>query len=237
MELKPKSSSFLNGIIFAISYFSILPIRLKTFEADDKFYRGVIYGLPIVGFLLSVCTIAIFFILNSVFPVIYSAFLSSIVYLVLYGFLHLEAVCDTIDGWYASLSKKDVYEVMKEPQIGAMGALGAFCLVLVKVAILTYLFYLEAFWVIIISLVLSRFVLYFILDLEIHEKSSFLIYMKNVKQKSFIIDTSLFFIDYLVRKITKKLVEKIGFINGDISGFSIEIIEIILLHIGLIIVL
>jgi cobalamin synthase len=146
-------------------------------------------------------------------------------------------VCDTIDGWYASLSKKDVYEVMKEPQIGAIGALGAFCLVLLKVAILTYLFYLEAFWVIIISLVLSRFVLYFILDLEIHEKSSFLIYMKNVKQKSFIIDTSLFFIDYLVRKITKKLVEKIGFINGDISGFSIEIIEILLLHIGLIIVL
>lgn len=237
MELKPRSSNFLNGVIFAISYFSMIPLRLKSFEADDRFYRGVIYGLPIVGFLLAVLSIIVFLVLNSLFPTIYSAFLSSVFYLIFYGFLHLEAVADTIDGWYASLSKKDVYKVMKEPQVGALGAIGTFCLILVKLAVLTYLFYLNAFFAVIIVLVLSRFVLYFILELDIHEKSSFLVFMKKSKIKNFIFDVSLYPINFLVKIIVNKLVSKVGFINGDIAGFTIEIVEIILLHIALVVIL
>lgn len=237
MELKPRSSSFLNGMIFAVSYFSALPLSLKSFEADDRFYRGVIYGLPITGALLAIFTIVIFFILNLFFPSLYSGFLSALLYLFLYGFLHLEAVADTIDGWYASLSNKDVYSVMKEPQIGAMGAIGAFCIVLLKVAAITYLFYLGGFLVIFAAFVLSRFSLYFILELELHKQSSFLISMQKAKQKCYFLEVFLIFLKWIVFAIINKISKKIGFINGDIAGFCIELTELILLNMGLLLIL
>ena len=79
------------------------------------------------------------------FPILYKAILCAILYLFLYGFLHLEAVCDTIDGYFASLSNKDVYEVMHEPQVGSIGAIGGFCFVLLKVLAISYLLYSESF--------------------------------------------------------------------------------------------
>ena len=237
MELKPRSNNFENGIIFAISYFSAIPLSLKHFESDDKFYRGVIYGLPITGGLLALLCIFGFFILNLLFPALYSAFLVSVFYLFAYGFLHLEAVADTIDGLYASLSKKDVYKIMKEPQIGAIGAIGTFCIILVKVAVLTYLFYLEEFFLIFLSFILSRLSLYFILDLDIHEKSTFLLSMKKVKENLYFIDVFLLPLKWLVLAIIKKISQRIGFINGDLTGFTIEIVELILLHLILIIIL
>ncbi len=237
MELKARSNSFLNGIIFAISYFSVLPLRLKKFEVDDKFYRGVIYGLPFTGALLALVSIFGFLVLNLFFPSLYSAFLISIMYLFLYGFLHLEAVADTIDGWYASYSGKNIYEIMKEPQIGAVGAIATFCIVLIKVAVLTYLFYLEAYLGIFIALIFSRFSLYFILELDIHEKSSFLVSMKKVKKNLYLVDIFLFPLKLIVLKIIKRIQKRIGFINGDTTGFTIEVVEIILLHLILIIIL
>lgn len=237
MELKPSSNSFKNGIIFSISYFSTLPIRLKSFEADDSFYRGVIYGLPFTGGLLAISSIGLFLFLSLLFTPLYSAFLTSIAYLFLYGFLHLEAVADTIDGWYASLSGKDVYKIMKEPQIGAVGAIATFCIVLVKIAVLSYLFFLEEFFAIFISLVLSRFCLYFILDFDLHEKSTFLVLMKNAKKNIKLFDTLLLPLKWLSSIILNKVSSRIGFINGDISGFCIELTEIILLHFALFLVL
>jgi adenosylcobinamide-GDP ribazoletransferase len=237
MELKPRSNNFQNGIIFAISYFSSLPIRLKSFEADDSFYRGVIYGLPITGGVLAFVAIFTFLFFNLFFPSFYSAFLTSFIYLVYYGFLHLEGLADTIDGWYASLSNKDVYKIMKEPQIGAIGAIGTFCIIAIKVAVLTYLLYLEEYLLIFLSFVLSRFSLYFVLDLEIHEKSSFLISMKQVKKNLYFFDTFLLPVKWLTFFIINKISKRIGFINGDIMGFTIEILELILLHIALFIVI
>ena len=236
MELKAKSNNFVNGIIFAISYFSSLPIRLKEFDADEDFYRGVIYGLPIAGAVLAIVSIFTFLFLNLFFPSFYSAFLSSFIYLLYYGFLHLEGLADTIDGWYASLSGKDVYEVMKEPHIGAIGAIGTFCIITIKVGVLTYLFYLEEFLFIFLSFVLSRFILYFILDLDIHEKSSFLNSMKKVKKNLYIFDTFLLPLKCLSFWIIKTISKRIGFINGDITGFTIEMVELFLLHICLFVV-
>lgn len=209
-----------------------MPVKLKKFEADNLFYKGVLFSLPIVGILLSLFTILLFVILP--FPVLYKAILCSILYLILYGFLHLEAVCDTIDGYFASLSKKDVYEVMHEPQVGSIGAIGGFCFVLLKILAISYLLYYECYIGIIISFVLSRFSLFFALDLQYHDKSHFI---KSI-QKSF--KTSILFkilflpCSLLTKFILFKLKKKLGFLNGDILGFNIELQEIIYLNLGII---
>lgn len=223
----------LNGLKYGISYFSIIPIKVKKFEANNDFYKGVLFSLPLVGLLLSSVMILLFLVLP--LPTIYKAILCSILYLFSYGFLHLEAVCDTIDGYFASLSKKDVYEVMHEPQVGAIGAIGGFCFVLLKVLAIAFLLYSEAYIVLILAFVLSRSAIFFALDLEYHKSSLFI---KSIQEsfKTSIFIKLLFLPFHLFTKLMlSKIKKNLGFLNGDTLGFTIEIQEIIYLNIAILI--
>jgi adenosylcobinamide-GDP ribazoletransferase len=222
---------FQNGLLYSLSYFTTLPFKAKDFTANKEFYNGVVYGLPLAGLILGVLICFTFIVLP--FESLYKAILLSIVYLFLYGFIHLEAVCDTIDGYYASLSGKDIHKIMKEPQIGAIGALGGFCFVLLKILALSYLLYHECYLVIILSLIASRASLFFALDLEFHSKSGFILSLQESFKTPSTINTILFPIRYLTHLILKKLQKHIGFLNGDTLGFNIELQELIYLNIGI----
>jgi len=222
----------LNGIKYGISYFSILPIKVDQFEANNSFYKGVLFSLPIVGLLFSLIIISLFIILPM--PNIYKAILVSILYLFLYGFIHLEAVADTIDGYFASLGNEDVHSVMKEPQIGAIGAIGTFCFILLKILALSYLFFQEQFFMIIFILIASRSSIFFAIELEYHKDSTFINSLKNSIKISFIFRLLFLPFNILTKLILKKVKKAIGFLNGDTLGFNIELQEIILLNIGVI---
>ena len=167
----------------------------------------------------------------------YKAVLCSIIYLFLYGFLHLEAVCDTIDGYFASLSNKDVYEVMHEPQVGSIGAIGGFCFVLLKVLALSYLLYYECFIVIILAITMSRISLFFALDLTYHEKSHFVKSIQESLSTPILIKLLFLPCNLLTKFILNTLKSKLGFINGDTLGFNIELQEILYLNIGIVLIL
>ncbi len=221
----------IDGLKYGISYFSILPIKVGKFEANKNFYKGVIFSLPFVGLLLSIITIGLFLLLP--LPLLYKAILVSILYLFLYGFIHLEAVCDTIDGYFASLSKKDVYEIMKEPQVGAIGAIGTFCFVLLKILALSYLLYYQHFICIILAFVLSRSSLFFALDLEYHKESHFINSLKNSFETPLYIKLIFLPFSLITKFILTRLKKHLGFINGDTLGFTIELQEILFLNIGI----
>lgn len=222
--------NFKDGLFYGLSYFTVLPIRLKYFETDKKFYKGVVYSLPLSGLLLSVLVLALFAILP--FSLIYKAVFVAIVYLFTYGFLHLEAVADTIDGYFASLSSKDVHSIMKEPHIGAIGAIGTFCIVLLKVLALAYLLYCGMYIAIILAFVLSRSTIFGALELEYHKKSKFAHSLKDSYEPNRALDIILLPIRIFTKFHLKLVKKKLGFLNGDTLGFHIEITELILLNIG-----
>lgn len=224
------NKDFIKGVVYSISYFTTLPVKLKHFEANGSFYRGIVYGLPVSGIILALLTIMLFIILP--FPPLYKAILISIIYLFLYGFIHLEAVADTIDGYFASLSNKNVHEIMKEPHIGAIGAIGAFCFILLKILAIAYLLYMEQYFFVLIAFILSRASLFSALELEFHKESSFIHSLKSSFHYNIILKFLLLPINFLSKYILKKLQKKLGFLNGDTLGFTIELIEIILLNIG-----
>ncbi|MEA2016894.1 MAG: adenosylcobinamide-GDP ribazoletransferase, partial [Campylobacterota bacterium] len=223
-------SDIINGIKYGVSYFSILPVKLYSFKTNSNFYKGVLFSLPIVGLVLSLLTIALFIILPM--QNIYKAILVSILYLFLYGFIHLEAVADTIDGYFASLSNKDVHSIMKEPQIGAIGAIGTFCFILLKILALSYLLFQEQYFMIIFVLIASRGSIFFAIELEYHKDSSFINSLKNSITIHFIFRLLFLPFNILTKFILKKVKKAIGFLNGDTLGFNIELQEIILLNIG-----
>ncbi len=233
------------GLKFSFSYFSIFPIRFK--QTDDlnnqDILKYAILFFPFVGFILACFIVLIYQTLN---PSIYLALICSIIYMVLYGFLHTEAIADVVDAIYAAHSGKDPYEVIKEPTVGAMGLLYTTSFVILKIASLCYILYMQLFAEFIVFAVLSRVMILLIIKLN-NFKSSFVNIIKSNLTKIditiavitylllcyFIINTNIFsfllislIFSYL---LIKTINTKIGFLNGDILGFNLELNELLLM--------
>ena len=111
------------GLKLAFSYFTILPVQ---FNQDDDLSAKEVLGamllfFPLVGSVLGAVTVGIFTLLEPLSW--FGAVISAVIYMMLYGFLHTEAVMDVADAIYASHSGKDAYKIIKEPIVGAMGVL------------------------------------------------------------------------------------------------------------------
>lgn len=231
------------GFKFVLSYFTILPVSFKKDDdlSSKEVLASTLFFLPLVGLLLSTLTI---FIYQQFEPVWFNALLFSTIYMFLYGFIHTEAISDVIDALYAAHSNKDAYEVIKEPTIGAMGMLYSVALVVLKLAAITYILLEQYFLEFVVITMISRFTLLYIIKFN-EFKSSFVDALKKGFNNKiltiafivyscigFVLLKSEFFI-YLFAAIfigivvTNYLKRKLGFINGDVLGFNVEIIEII----------
>ena len=244
----------LNAFYFALSYFSIIPVFVKNMEIKEETYKYTLFFLPLVGAILGLIVIALNLFLNEFFNPLYSSFVVAVIYLFLYGFLHTEAICDVVDAWFASYSGKDVYKIMKESTIGAIGALYAFCFVLLKVGIITYVLYEKQYALFLIVCIFSRLNLIYLLEYYKFSKDSFLslafangsVFTLKILSLiylifAFIIGSNvliLFILSLLsFYFILKVLDKKFVFVNGDCLGFTLEHTELVLLNIGLMIIL
>jgi adenosylcobinamide-GDP ribazoletransferase len=234
------------GIKFALSYFTILPIR---FKADDdlshpKVLAAMLYALPIVGVILAGLTIGLFCALESLHWL--GALIAAVAYMGMYGFIHTEAVIDVADAVYAAHSGKDPYQVIKEPSVGAMGVLYGVSFLLLKIASLSFLLMFHLFLPFIAIAMTSRIAL-LILIKHHNFRSSFVSQLHNslyVLPLMLFIGVygavgfytlswpflSLFFIgigtSILLCAFAKK---SLGFINGDVLGMALEGVELILI--------
>jgi len=244
----------INAFLFALSYFSIIPVFVKNMEINNNTYKYTLILLPVVGAILASLVIGINLGLNEVFNPLYASFVSAVIYLALYGFLHTEAIIDVVDAWFASYSGKDAYKIMKESTIGAVGALYAVCFVLLKVAIITYVLYEKQYLLFLIVCVFSRLNLIYLLGYFKFSKDSFLslafasggVFELKIIALIYVILAFIFGTNALVLFvisllsfyfILKILNNKFGFVNGDCLGFTLEHTELILLNIGLAIIL
>ena len=233
------------GIKFSLSYFSILPISFN--KTDDLSRKEVLafmlFFLPFVGLVLATGTIVLFSFLSSLSW--FGALISATFYMMLYGFLHTEAIMDVADAIYAKHSGKDAYEIIKEPTVGAMGVLYGTALMLLKIVGIAYLLmqgYLMEFVAIAIISRLSLLLLF-----EVHEfHSSFATTLKKALTKPYLFSSFAIFstIGYLLVSnfmlllliglllallISFVIKSKIGFVNGDVLGATLEGVEILLL--------
>ncbi len=233
------------GLKFAFSYFSILPISFKNdVDLSTKEVLGsMLFFFPFVGLVLGLLTVVVYSLLEPL--AWYGAVISALVYMMLYGFLHTEAVIDVADAIYASHSGKDAYAVIKDPTVGAMGVLWAGSFVLLKVAGILFLLIHQLFTPFIATLIVSRLALLVLFYTQTF-KSSFASKLKDaLTPKTFwsalvffgtvgILLTSFKFIVLLIfafllaLMITKFIKNKLGFVNGDVLGCTLESVEIVL---------
>jgi adenosylcobinamide-GDP ribazoletransferase len=245
--------SIWHGVLLSFSYFSILPIRLKNRAMNRKVYASLLLTFPFVGFSIAFLSVLLFMVLKDFMPLGYCAILCACVYLCLYGFLHLEALCDVIDGYFASLSGKNIYEIMKDPHVGAVGAIGTFVFVLMKVAVIAFLLIESKEEIFLTAVIFSRLGLIFgLFAFSFHEKSTFALQLKSSASVQLVLLSfiaygilSYFVLDFksvllfalisiaTISWILYVLKKKFGFLNGDCLGASLEKTEFILLNVGL----
>ena len=236
--------NFYLGIKFSFSYFSILPMSFK--EGDNLSKKEILnimlLTLPFVGLVLGLGTVVLFSMLS--YLGWYGAIFSAIFYMILYGFLHTEAIIDVFDAIYASHSGKDAYAIIKEPTVGAVGVLYGVSFLLLKVAGIVVLFTHEILAEFIAIVIISRLSLLTLLVL--HDfKSSFLTQLKEALDHwSLMIIFILFMVmgsfltPYFIILLFIGIIlgffisifftKKLKFINGDVLGITLESVEILL---------
>ncbi len=236
---------FFNGLVLSLGYFTRIPIPYKVEKVSDKSYGYLALTLPLSGVVMGLVTVTLFVWLQAYTNRYFVALLVSVIYLFMYGFLHLEGVADIIDAWHGGHSGKDRYKIMKDPNIGAIGALWTFGLVLIKVASLATLLLSGAYAAVISVLILSRWGVVWMIWLgAFHEASRFIHRMQQALDRrgmvvmTFIVAAVLLLAGYLwLIPVTLVLMfllyhwlkRTFGFVNGDGLGFMIEMAETALL--------
>jgi adenosylcobinamide-GDP ribazoletransferase len=174
---------------------------------------------------------------------------AAVAYMMLYGFLHTEAIMDVADALYAKHAGKDAFAVIKESTVGAMGVLWAVALMLLKVSAIVFLLSYEAYGLFLSALIISRLGLLLLFFTQTF-RSSFITTMQQGFEKSYFAGSLLlfgtigtllsgwhFFMLLLIGLgvayfIATTLAKKLGFMNGDVLGSTLESTEIILMLIG-----
>lgn len=241
------------GFRFALGYFTSIPAFLKP-EHDMQqpgVLRSLVYSLPLVGLILALCTLLIWQILEPLG--VTGAIMTAVLSMMLYGFLHTEAILDVMDAIYAKHSGKDAYEIIKESTVGAIGVLYAVGFVIMKVAVLTSML-LEGLYIELIAVFMISRLCSSLLIAHCTFRSSFLDALKkDFKSKDaatlFIIlaiaitlFTTLTGLLILIISVAlswffKARFEKsLGFLNGDTLGYNLELIEIIAMTLFLLLV-
>ena len=231
------------GLKFAFSYFSILPIRFH--KEDDLSTKPVIgtmlFFFPLVGLVLGVLTIMI----ASISHTWLFFLIAAVAYMLMYGFIHTEAVCDVADAIYAKHAGKDAHTIIKEPTIGAIGMFYGLAFFTLKVGAIVALFQAGHFYAFVAVLILSRLCLVALIMI-LPFKSSFIGTLKTSLTLPYVAGTFalfslvglwligsqfLFFLVFagiLSYVVARFLESKLGFINGDVLGVTLESVEIAL---------
>jgi adenosylcobinamide-GDP ribazoletransferase len=231
------------------SYFSILPVRFAKEDnlSTPTVLASMLFFLPLGGLVLGSISLGIFTLLESLGWL--GALVAAVAYMMLYGFLHTEAIMDVADALYASHSGKDAYAIIKEPTVGAMGVLWAGCMVLLKVTGIIYLLLHREYALFLSVLIISRLGLLLLFFTQTF-RSSFITKMQEGFSKTYFMASLILFtligivlsswhflvllgvgllFSYLLANLLRK---KLGFINGDVLGTTLESTELVLFLLG-----
>ena len=202
----------------------------------------MLFFLPLVGFFISLLVLGMLQLDSNTLVAIFGA----VFYMVLYGFLHTEAIIDVVDAIFASHSNKNPYEIIKEPTVGAMGVLFGVSFLILKISTLVYLFTAgKAIFLIAVAVGSRVGALGVIKFFEF--KSSFLEILQSAFSLTALKVAVVFYsilltliigfsslaivlISIVVSLIIAKIIKKrLGFANGDVVGTTIELVELLLI--------
>lgn len=114
----------------AVTYFTRLPSPLPSFS-EARLARCAVH-LPLIGWLVGGCAVLVYLLAQAVLPKAVAVLLSMSATAWLTGALHEDGWADFCDGFGGGWSKERILEIMKDPRIGAYGAMGLWLMLTLK---------------------------------------------------------------------------------------------------------
>jgi len=122
----------------ALQFFTRLPIP-RWVGFDPAWLNQASRYFPLVGVVVALITAAVYAVSFKLFPPAIAAILSTAAGIYVTGAFHEDGFADTCDGLGGGMTRDRALDIMKDSRIGAYGAIGIVCLLLLKCATLTML--------------------------------------------------------------------------------------------------
>ncbi|HWW73718.1 MAG TPA: adenosylcobinamide-GDP ribazoletransferase [Duganella sp.] len=122
----------------ALQFFTRLPIP-RWVGFDPAWLNQASRYFPLVGVVVALITGAVYAAAYECFPPAIAVVLSVAAGIYVTGAFHEDGFADMCDGFGGGMTQERVLEIMKDSRIGAYGAIGTFCMLLLKCATLAHL--------------------------------------------------------------------------------------------------
>ena len=123
----------MNYLLLAFSFLTILPVRLKQAPAQGDLGRAAVW-YPLIGLLIGGLSALAGWGLRQVLPSLLAAVLTTAIWIVLSGGLHLDGLADCCDGLLNASRPERRLEIMKDPRLGTFGGIGLILAIGLKIA-------------------------------------------------------------------------------------------------------
>lgn len=165
------SLNFLRQFFYAWLFLTKLPTPPLPRATKEDWGRIAPYFV-LIGFIIGLvlCFFAKIFVLYKL-PIMFSALLVLLLWNLITGGLHLDGLMDTFDGINCQDKERKI-EAMRDSRIGAFGAISGIFVVLFKLVALCTLLLHKLFFIILIVVALSRFVVVYSFIFLSHNKQS-----------------------------------------------------------------
>ncbi len=229
------------AFLLALSLLTRIPAGSFNEITDEDSGRSALF-YPFIGVLLGLILYLPILLFESTPPYFLAAMIITL-WAIITGGLHLDGLADSADGWLGGLGDKErTLEIMKDPVVGAAGAIALVCFLLLKFTVLTVLIENQNAWLLILAPVVGRLMILVTFHTTEYANKSGMVntvveYLpKNVSLT--IIATCLLILIflnfwglvcvfvgfYLLRRL---MIKRLGGCTGDTVGATVEISEML----------
>ena len=126
----------MRSLLTAVQYFTRIRVPASVGHAQQQLTGAVRY-FTAVGLLVGASGAAVFWLASLVLPAPLPAILSTVVTILMTGAMHEDGLADTCDGLGGGATRERALEIMKDPRIGAFGAIALILTLLLKISALS----------------------------------------------------------------------------------------------------
>ncbi len=127
------------AFFLAMALLTRLPIpKLENISTHDSGRSTLFY--PVVGLIIGLILYFPLALFPQASPLLLAAIIT-VIWAMITGGLHLDGLADSADGWLGGTADKEkTLKIMKDPVVGAAGAIAIVCILLLKFAVLSAIF-------------------------------------------------------------------------------------------------
>jgi len=117
--------------ILALQFLTVIPFYKKLEVNEEDLGKSALY-FPMVGLIIGGCLVCSNLLLSFFLPRSVVDGMLIVILVLITGSIHLDALADTVDGIASGKERNEKLRIMKDGQVGAMGAVAVFLVLMLK---------------------------------------------------------------------------------------------------------